>query len=161
MVNVYARPVAASDARELHICAYELLFAALESDYGCSRRDLDLRKDENGKPFFANSTLQFSISHTDGLVVVAIGNCAVGVDCEMCSRVISDRVAMRFLGQQQATVADWTSYEALGKMLGCGIPLSKFEADEQHHTMFYHTLAGYTVCCVSKDEKISDQLKLY
>ena len=37
---------------------------------------------EKGKPYLKNSDVYFSVSHTDGLGVIAISNTAVGVDVE-------------------------------------------------------------------------------
>lgn len=80
--------------------ARELLFSALEREMSLPPREI--KKTEQGKPFFADSQYPpFSISHADGAVAVAIGAACeeIGVDIEKISPRLSDtKLTDRFFG---------------------------------------------------------------
>ncbi len=143
----------------MHETAYDLLYRVMDSVYGYDRKDLMLCKTEEGKPFFAHCPWQFSITHTEGLALVAVSHLPVGIDAERTDRRISEKVARRFLGKDSCTVEDWTQYEAVGKMLGCGIPLTtSVLSNTQYHVRFYTVLSEYTACCVSQSEVLAQDI---
>ncbi len=75
--------------------------------------------EENDKPKFANSDVQFSITHSKGIVLVAFDEYAIGVDIEY----IKERDFENFLGHYGITATDkigfykqWTELEAKIKL---------------------------------------------
>ena len=106
-----------------------------------------LRRDEGGKPFIADSTLSFNLTHAGSLGLFAFTlERRVGIDVESAARqVASDRIAERFLCESEASqlrslqpaqvrhqafMRCWTRKEAYLKATGEGISagaLSRFE----------------------------------
>lgn len=90
-----------------------------------------LLKTEKGKPYFDGIPLYVSISHDGETVVTAISDHEIGVDTEKVGGV-GDKALLRFVGKTSRSEIGktrlWTEYEALGKYLGCGIPLPKTAA---------------------------------
>ena len=98
---------------------------------------LPLRTGAHGKPFIdASGAPAFSVSHSAGLVVVAVtASFAVGVDLERVDRRLDvEAVAARFLPDCESALLSalapgarhaaffrlWTRHEALLKARGCG-----------------------------------------
>jgi 4'-phosphopantetheinyl transferase len=84
----------------------------------------------HGKPALLGEELQFNLSHTGDLALVALGGVAVGVDIERLDR--SSRAIERALtsGERAALSADdrdaelmrvWCRKEALAKAIGTGL----------------------------------------
>ena len=94
---------------------------------------------EYGKPLFADSSLHFSLSHTEGLVVCAVGDRDLGVDAER-KHPYNEALVRRFFTEKEQAIllesedpADcfirlWTLKESYLKALGCGLirPLDSF-----------------------------------
>ncbi len=88
---------------------------------------------EQGKPYFPDSDLHFSISHSKNHVFCCLSHRNVGIDAEECDRDIDLRLAEKFLSPTEkrhfAAAADkrecllrlWVLKEAYGKLLGKGI----------------------------------------
>jgi len=96
---------------------------------GCKVSDLGVSA--HGKPYFKNSALHFSISHTQGLVGFLIHDQSVGLDIQIKTDKIQ-RVAHKFCSQQDYTVlglhygrqdvelVTWSIKEAVFKAYGHG-----------------------------------------
>lgn len=94
----------------------------------------------NGKPSLVqNPNIKFSISHSGKWVLVAVGNCNVGIDVEehhnnmnyLFEYVLSknERIIAEQLSERDADdyfVRVWTAKEAYTKMIGIGL-LKKFK----------------------------------
>ena len=156
MLKIYAK----QDHSDLHKHAYDLLLFGMKHDFGFDHTELEICKDKQGKPYFLNNSYYFSITHTDGLAVVAISDVPVGIDAEREDRLISDKVAKRFLHLDCACVEDWTRYESLGKMLGCGIPLTKEQMNLSYFHRIYKEVPGYVICCVTKTYQDCDRIQI-
>lgn len=88
---------------------------------------------ERGKPYFADSPLHFSISHTKHRVFCALADVPVGLDAEETDRAVSPLLAKKVLSPgeyaQYAAAADkpqallrfWVLKEALVKATGEGL----------------------------------------
>ena len=118
-------------ARAESLCAY-LNLGILLSNNGIDTKCLDISKTADGKPYFENSDVFFSISHTDKYFAVAIADSEVGIDIE--SKDMSEEkrrsIAKRFfLPDEAEQVSDrdsflriWTFKEAYAKMTGLPLP---------------------------------------
>ena len=102
------------------LCAYALLRLAVQCRYGWPELP-DMALTERGKPFFSkHRDCHFSISHTDGGVLVGLSETPVGVDLERL-RPVSPRVRRRLelSGQMEQTYfQNWTLHEAAVKREG-------------------------------------------
>lgn len=94
--------------------------------------------DGDGKPFLEGEggpRLHFNVSHTDGLAIMAVADCRVGIDVERIREIRSARgLIERFFApeelhqylrleerlQPMAFLRGWTCKEAVLKGIGCG-----------------------------------------
>jgi 4'-phosphopantetheinyl transferase len=130
--------------RDAFIVARGALRVLLARYIGSSAVDVTFVCGPNGKPSLPDSRVEFNVSHTDGVAVLAFAqNCALGVDIE-CIRPIADmmHIARRFFcrgeAQELAALPEaqrerafflcWTRKEAYIKATGDGlsIPLNEF-----------------------------------
>ena len=88
---------------------------------------------EQGKPYFEDSGLHFSVSHTKNHAFCCVSNRNVGIDAEERDRDIDLRLAEKFLSpaeklrfaaapdKRECLLRLWVLKEAYGKLLGKGI----------------------------------------
>ncbi len=154
-----------------------LLLGELLKKYGISPSALILARETCGKPYFANSSLKFSLSHSKGVVAAAFSDgCEVGIDIESSDITPekAKKLAERFLGAEDVSLVThfperfaemWTRKEAYAKMRAC--PLSailsdskKSEAERVYNekNAFYKTFCvkscPLTVCLEKESELI-------
>jgi len=94
--------------------------------------DLDFEIDltENGKPFFVNLPLEFSVTNCSGMWMCAISENPCGVDLQVARKAPGEKIAERFFKPEEAEYVKrvgeegffriWTRREAYGKMIGEG-----------------------------------------
>jgi len=87
---------------------------------------------ERGKPYFADGSAHFSISHTKNRVFLCIHDASVGLDAEEIDRSISPKLAERFLSSRERARLDaardpraallrlWVLKESYAKLTGRG-----------------------------------------
>jgi len=90
----------------------------------------EIKRTAKGKPYFENSNISFSISHSGELWVCLFAHFNVGVDIQMIKDGHLQEIAARFFTKAEAeTVRQegrkafyriWTSREACGKYAGTG-----------------------------------------
>lgn len=95
----------------------------------------EIRRTKLGKPYFADSPLHFSISHTKNYVFVAVSDKPIGIDAEELDRNIDLRLAEKILSADEfaqfqkaedkrlALLRFWVLKEAAGKCTGEGMQL--------------------------------------
>jgi len=108
---------------------------------GTRPETITILQEENGKPFVAEPGLDFSLSHSGGLAVIALSGCGgVGIDLEFAERhdglladldglsrtclVDEERRALQTLdrpARQMRFLAYWTAKEAWMKLTGEGL----------------------------------------
>ena len=112
--------------RQNSLAAYKLLYAAAKI-CGYDTAELEIVKNEKGKPYVKSGAFFFSISHCDSFVCVALSQYEIGIDTQKVGDV-SDKVIERFLKEKPVDKLTntylWTDYEAIGKYFGVGIPHS-------------------------------------
>jgi 4'-phosphopantetheinyl transferase len=133
--------------RDRFVVAHGSLRTILGRALGTAPGDVRFSFGPNGKPALADdSRAGFSLSHSDGLAVVAVtSGCAVGVDVEREQPDVShEPIARQFFSQaeadalgalppaerQAAFFRGWTRKEALVTLLGLGLaePVDTFDA---------------------------------
>lgn len=102
------------------------LFTGLKEFPGIKRTD-------KGKPYFENSGIHFSISHSGDIWVCLFANFNIGVDIQIMRDGALEAIADRFFTEEEAeTVRNegktafyriWTTREACGKYAGTGFAL--------------------------------------
>ena len=128
------------DSIKESLCAL-LVLAELLRSINCKSDDLIFAKQESGKPYFLNSKIEFSLSHSGGYAAAAICDTSnVGIDIETAaiSAEKAEKLAKRFFSEAeinefQATPESflniWTKKEAFAKMQG--VPLSDLITNEK------------------------------
>ena len=93
----------------------------------------EIRIAPRGKPYFLDSSLHFSISHTKEHAFCVLSECPVGIDAEEKDRRINLRLAEKILSEPERVrfeaAADrrdtllrlWVLKEAAGKLTGEGV----------------------------------------
>lgn len=82
---------------------------------------------ENGKPYFEDSPLHFSISHSGNMAAVLISDDPCGVDIEQIRDDVSSRMTERCLHEDERLLGCnffeiWTKKECISKLDGKGMP---------------------------------------
>ena len=109
--------------------AWCLLKYAFSKEFDVDFNDINFKTSSNGK--WSCDVCDFSISHTDGAVAVAISNQSVGIDIEKIKALSSDSFAARTLTQDELAeycalsesakkdylIKKWTQKEAIFKSL--------------------------------------------
>lgn len=142
--------------------------------------DIDVKKiinNKQGKPFIQDSDKYFSISHSNGKVVVATGKTQVGIDIEF-NNIPSDGLIERVLSENEIKVLKnsddtaviftrfWTLRESLTKLKGESIfdnlrnldfsefiNLDKFSIYDRYFKFF--SIDNYSVSvCFEKDDEV-------
>ena len=96
----------------------------------CGEEMPPIRIGERGKPYFENSPLHFSISHTKRHVFCALAACPVGIDAEemdrdinlaLAEKILSPAEKARFDGSREMLLRFWVLKEAAAKLTGEGL----------------------------------------
>lgn len=133
--------------RNLYIGAHVFLRKVLSYHTDFPTKDWEFHKNNFGKPFISNpefSSLQFNLSHTQGMIACAVNKKQViGIDVEgmrslnymrqMCTRNYTKKEQRDIFSNENPEAqlyrfyTYWTLKEALVKALGCGLsmPLNK------------------------------------
>lgn len=102
---------------------WKLLEYALDRSLGIKLKKAGIKKSENGK--WKSSECEFSLSHSSGVLAVAISRKPVGVDIEKISAPRSERFAERIL-----TEKEFNNYSAKEKSLSPEFLIEKWTQKE-------------------------------
>lgn len=144
------------------LCAYALLQLALRERYGWQTLP-EVETTEGGKPWFPrHPEVHFSISHTDGAVLVGIGETPIGVDVEKV-RPVSARTMNQVAGAatEMEFFQTWVRREARTKRSGAGVapmlrkePLMEPGEHYREAALFPGYSAGVSVCGDAPEIKV-------
>lgn len=128
------------EGKNAHDAGRQLLAKLYRQETGQALPEILLTK--QGKPYFANSSWHFSISHTKNHVFCALSHRNIGMDAEekdrktkplLADNILSPAEKMRFAAaadQPAALLRLWVLKEAYAKLLGAGW------GNYLHHTDF-------------------------
>ena len=131
------------------LCAYWLLRRALRERFGWQELP-EIVHAPSGKPYFLKqSDVYFSISHTDGAVLVGLADCEIGVDVERI-RPVNERLLRRFgCDSEMSFFEDWTRREARAKRTGSPVELrGESPLRPEERIVYPECFLGYTACAV-------------
>ncbi len=144
--NSFRHPQAARRYLNTRALTRRILAAYLNQ----SPDDLNLAVAEGGKPYLPDHQLEFNLSHSQGLGLLAVGHYPLGVDLEQLRpRRYMENIAARLFGAGTASrlramdeeegqhlfFRHWTAMEARQKTLGRGIfeqPVTETRAPCRH-----------------------------
>ena len=101
----------------------------------------EIAQTKQGKPYFPNSTLHFSISHTKNHAFCCLSEKNVGIDAEETDRIVSPALANKVLSETEKTryaaasyknaalLRLWVLKEAYAKLLGKGLGDYLYQTD--------------------------------
>lgn len=122
---------AALDGRTGHAAGRALLAAAYAETVGGALPEIRLAP--GGKPYFPDSNVEFSITHTRNHAFCVLSSVPVGIDAEQLERKISPALAKKICSPaelarcyaaddfQRAVLALWVLKEAAAKCTGEGL----------------------------------------
>ncbi|MGE3227860.1 MAG: 4'-phosphopantetheinyl transferase superfamily protein [Hyphomicrobium sp.] len=129
--------IANEEVRRERSMAYIALRILLERRIGPAARETDFVRSPSGRPALADGAVAFSLAHTQGLALIALGNDPIGVDVERARDVRipearrgpieSEAVALAggtpLCGEDADArfVAAWVRIEAAAKAVGTGV----------------------------------------
>ena len=87
-------------------CVWQLLAYALEHSFGFKMNEMEFTKSKNGR--WSTTVCDFSLSHTYGIVAVAVSNGSVGIDIEGYRPNVNDRFAAKILNDAELTLFNKT-----------------------------------------------------
>ena len=123
-------------AREQFVRSRAALRRILGASLACGPCEVEIVPNADGKPMLPGGNLQFNVSHTDGVVLVAVADRPVGVDVERLREMpgATGLVERYFSEAERRQFADlpasartlgffrgWTCKEAVLKGIGCGV----------------------------------------
>lgn len=113
--------------KQCSLAAFFLLDKMLKKYYGINRPDIC--RTQNGRPYFKDSNIYFSISHSGEYVAVATNESKIGIDIECVRKsraVVKQRICteneLKYIGDDDIKfLTVWTLKEAAVKMTGIGV----------------------------------------
>ena len=133
--NIYIDKTENEKAKKDKYFAWRLLEYALRKSFDIEIADLQFEKTESGR--WEAEGVEFSISHTDSAVAVAVSDLSVGVDIEAIKKPRSERFAKRLLSEDELSV-----YEAIEEDKKDEFLLGKWTAREacfkSRHLSYFH-----------------------
>jgi len=116
-----------------------LLDFVLKTNYETNLHEREVLYGGQGKPYFSDFPLHFNVSHSGGLVALAVSDQAIGIDIEVI-RPIKRAIGVRFLGidtdDKMELIRAWTKRESYGKMTGEGFHFQSFCEPHYFHEYF-------------------------
>ena len=119
------------NGRSGHEAGRELLSAMYRRQFGADMPEIAVG--QWGKPYFADGSAQFSISHTKSRVFCVLSDRNVAIDGEEMNRKVSENLAKKLLSPEEfaqyeaarnkthALLKFWVLKEAAGKLSGKGV----------------------------------------
>lgn len=136
------------------LCAYWLLRRMLRECFGW-REFPRMDHTPTGKPYFpAWPDVHFSISHTDGAILVGLADREIGADVERL-RPVKERVLQRFgCDGEKSFFNSWVRREARAKRTGTPVELGQESPLRQGEQIFTpECFPGYAACAVWMGEE--------
>lgn len=148
-------------SRASSLCALYELYCLLEKN-GIGASNFEIKKTSNGKPYFVNSDICFSISHTHHKYAVAISDTSVGIDIEdkILTKEKMQSIAKRYFAKDEIEYAYdrdsflrvWTFKEAYAKMKGVPLPqiMGKTNSLDENVKKIYKQYEDALICICSE-----------
>lgn len=154
-----ARPLDGGNAHEAGLALAQQLYH-LQTGRTCP----EIHRTARGKPYFADNSLYFSISHTRRHVFCALWDAPIGIDAEemdrpvwlkLAEKVLSPTEKARFDGTRQSLLRFWVLKEAAVKYTGEGLRGYPNHTDFSPDDPRIHELCGcYVAVITDKKETI-------
>ena len=106
--NIEIQSVTNTRYQKEKYCVWQLLCYGLERSLGLKAEKIDFVKNESGK--WTSSRCHFSLTHSNGIVAVAISGNAVGIDIESLDCKLHSRFSEKILTEKEKT-AEYTLLE--------------------------------------------------
>ena len=119
-IEAYKNP----SARAASVCAWALLYETL---LGAGLSSGTVAFSPNGKPYFTDLPVLFSISHGGSLAAVSLADTPTGVDVERTDRKVRPQMAARCLSPEETAafgddfIRAWCRKECAVKLTGEGL----------------------------------------
>lgn len=147
------------------LCAYMILQLALWERHRWKKLP-EVALTAMGKPYFLDyPSVHFNISHTNGAVLVGLGDQDIGVDIERI-RPVSQRSMQRLAGvvTEKEFFQSWVRREARSKRGGSGVgTMMRSETPLQYGEFYYEldTFPGYVAGVATRDKTPLGKVRKY
>ena len=113
-----------------------------------------------GKPYLADRSFEYNVTHAGGVVVLAVSDEPIGIDIEKTDRYIQPKIFETYLHMQSATIEDWTKFESYSKLSGAGIYSVSYPPKEAgvYFKKYTEDVPGHTVCVCSKKDRFPENI---
>ena len=132
-------------------------------------KELTLERSQNGKPFFGDSNLAFSLTHSKGYIAAALSDEGeVGIDIEaseyggekaqrLAQRYFCDVEKEEFARAPESFLRIWTKKEAYVKLLGITMAEQMSDGDREKVAYRYFEVDGHplTICTHKAAESVT------
>lgn len=143
------------------IIAWDML-ADLMKKMGVNVYDYEYAVDENGKPYFVDCPLHFSISHSKNVVVVSVCDTEVGVDVqhmvddyEKIAKRVCTNNELDLIKTKHDFLGVWTHKEATVKCTGAGIAdMIRYDFSKEYDSQFCYTVYEFDDYCIVECKKV-------
>lgn len=139
--------------------------SAISEYCGIEKKSVEIFVDDYGKPYAKGIDVNFSISHSNDMVICAVSKQNIGADIEKIHPVSVDLVRRVCKDDELYNIIDdkgninlfnffklWTAKEAFFKMKGRGITSFKSVDFTEITNIYYVDVAdGYVACIVMED----------
>lgn len=140
---------------------WDMLCYAIEKSFYCDAKDIEFKQQANGK--WVCDKLHFSLSHTNGVAVVAVSNSPCGVDVEGIDAFLkkcNDKDFAKAFAQKigcdnvdaKELLKQWTGKESVYKAYGEGRFVPK-DIDVQNEDVQYIKVEDYLIAVAGKTAK--------
>lgn len=81
----------------------KFIIKSVQSLTGKKAEDVKISRTKYGKPYIENSDLHIGVTHTDGILIIALGFCVIGIDAEPENRALKkiDLIVERFFSDKE------------------------------------------------------------
>lgn len=156
MILFFAQGECDSDAFIRHCYAHFAdLMSGAEGEYP---RDVKIVREEGKKPRFDKGDAHFSLSHSHGVLMLAISHSEVGADIEKIRPADMKRFAFLGASDERDLIRKWTERESWLKFTGEGLKEFKRPVPEDAHFEHFEVFDGYDACVCAEEQNITAYL---
>lgn len=124
-------------------------------------RDVEIIREHGKKPFFSHGGAHFSLSHSHGVMMLAISHAQVGADIQKTVPVDINKFSFIEAKDEEEFYKEWTKRESYVKMTGKGLSQIREDIPEDTHFEHFEVFDGYLACvCAEEQSVIAYQMDL-
>lgn len=117
-------------------------------------KSVNIIRDGNKKPKFDIENVDFSLSHSHGVIMLGISHTQIGVDIEKVRDINFEKFNFIESGSKEEFFEKWTERESYLKMTGDGLSKLKCDIPKDSHFEHFPVFDTYSACVCSEEQSI-------